>query len=477
VINQGGGTMNESKTKAKLSPLHVPISALAAAILATVCQPAFAAPDSANKEAEIENLKRELEAQRQVLDTQTKLLQNLLQGQEEQKKASAKAAQSDPPTAATTKPGELMPGVTVYGTADVNVANTNSGYGRKTTVGTGGMVASRLGVKGARDIGGDVKVIGEAEAGIAWDNGTVGNGAQTAGINDGAPSSGGLLGSGVQVFSRQAYVGLSSGAAGSLTLGRQYAGSYIAAAVNGYSMGVGFFGNGATLLPLIGGMPTRVNNSIVYKTPLVGGVFSGYLTYTVGSENNINTPTAVGATTTTDKAGQGWDLATFYRQGPFSASVSTWNVNAASYVTAGETALAKKQGAQIAANYNFGIVKVFGSYIGGKITGGNYENVTKTLSKASGWSTSAMVPLGKHAVFAAYSKLDDKSLLNKDASMVGLAYTYELYANTKLYANWGKLTNKGVSTYSLADGGDLVGTVATGGFSPSGFMVGLNANF
>jgi len=452
---------------------RLPLSAVAAAVMVAFCQPAAAA------DSDIDVLKKELAAQKNQLDAQRQLIERLLQGQEAQKQVIAKVEKQTAavPQSAPAKSGEILPGVTVYGTADVNVASVNSGFGSKTTFGTGGMIASRIGVKAERDIGNGWKAVGEAEAGLAFDYGTAGNAAAAQGINNAAPSSGGLLGTGAQIFSRQAYVGVSSTDLGKLTLGRQYAGSYIAAAANGYAMGVGLFGNGASLLPNIGGMPTRVNNSIVYQSPLIASSLSAYLTYTAGSENNVNTNTVSGATTVTDKSGQGWDLAMFYRQGPFGASLTTWNVNAASFVTAGETSLAKKTGAQVVANYDFGIMKVYGAYMTGTIGGGNYENVTKTLSKSSGWSLSAKVPLGKHTVYAAYSQLDDKSLLNKDANMVGLAYAYDLYTNTKLYASWGRLTNKGISTYSLLDGGDIVGNVTTPGYSPSGFMVGINNNF
>lgn len=425
------------------------LAALVASIGIIAALPALA-------DAEIDALKRDLAEQKQ-------LIQGLL---------ADKAAKSDAAATATAAPAAS--GVTFFGTADVNVARVNSGFGSKWSVGSGGMTASSLGVKGERDLGAGLKAIGTLEAGVAYDTGAASNGAVTNGINNSVPSTGGLVGSGPQLFSRQAFAGL-SGDFGALTLGRQYTGSYIAAAIFGNAMGPGFFGSSATFLPIVGGMPTRVNNSLVYRSPKAAGL-SAHLTATTGSENNVDTNTAVGATTTTDKAGQGWDAALLYSNGALLAALSTWDVNNSSFVTAGETALAKKRGAQLVANYNFGVVRVYGAFVTGKISGGNYENVTKTLSDSTGASVSASLPFGKSTVYVSYSELDDKSLLDKDGTLVGVAYAYELYKNTKLYASWGKQTNKGASTYSLADGGDLVGVVKNG-FSPSGVMAGFNVSF
>jgi predicted porin len=446
--------MKEPKMKA--------LSFAISGICLAVAMPAFA-------ETEIESLKREVAEQK-------RLIQSILAAQESQKKINSKmeAQTSDAKNVAVSS-GPGAQGVTLYGVADVNVSSMNSGQGRKVSLGSSGLSGSRLGVKGERDVGGGMKVVGLAEAGIAFDTGGVGNGATTLGLNNTTSSSGGLTGTGVQLFSRQIYAGLASNL-GSLTIGRQYSGSYLAASTTGTAMGPGFYGSSVGWLPIIGGMPTRANNSVVYGTPKLNG-FSGRVTYTVGSENNVSTNTAVGATTTNDKAGEGADLALMYANGPLDTALTTWNVNNTSFVTAGETGLAKRKGWQFAAKYDFGFVKLYGTVVSGTISGGNYESVTKTLSKALGSSVSASIPFGKSTVFISYTNFDDKSLLNKDGKLIGLSYTYDLYTNTKLYASWGKLANNSNSTYSLTDGGNLVGNVTTAGFSPTGLMGGLNYSF
>lgn len=432
-----------------------------------MAQPAFA-------DSELEVLKRELAEQKQRISDQQKMIERLMSAQESQKQINAKveaqvASTASKPAAA---PGDSLE---VYGVGDVNVASMNSGFGHKTSIGSGGMSSSRLGVKGERAISSDIKVVGLAEAGVLLDTGSTSNTQVTPGINNSYASSGGQNGTGPQLFSRQVFLGLKSETAGSVTLGRQYSGSYLAAAAIANAMGAGFYGTSAILLPLVG-MPTRVNNSLIYTSPKMGG-FTAMALVTTGSENNVVNDAVVGTTKTNDRAGQGSDLALFYKNGSLEAALTAWSVTNASYAAVGENALAKKTGAQLAANYDFGIIRVHGTYVQGKTSGGNYENVTKAYSKSSGSSLSASIPFGPNRFYVSYSQFDDKSVLNKDAKLVGLAYTYDLLKNTKLYATWGKMINNNSATYSLADGGNLVGNVTIPGFKPVGYMFGVNTTF
>lgn len=427
----------------------------------------------------------EVETLKRALADQKVLIERLLAAQQAQQEAIAKmkgeAWVASGVPAKEPASGQADASLVVYGVADVNVTSMNSGFGQKTSFGSGGLSSSRLGVKGERAVGDGWKAVGLAEAGLLLDTGSVGNAAVVPGINNSSASSGGQLGNGSQIFSRQVYLGLASGRWGSFTIGRQYAGSYVAA-VMANAMGVGLYGYSGAILPAAG-MPTRVNNSLVYLTPRLNG-FSGHVTYTTGNENNVanDTLTAPGATTkTNDRAGQGLDVAVTYMNGPFNAMASAWDIYNTSYAVpaAGpaETGLARRAGWQLGGSYDFGRVKAYGQLVAGKISGGNYENVTKALSKSSGWSVSALVPLGKHRLYASYTAFDDKSALDRDAKLVGLGYSYDLYANTKLYASWGKLINNENATYSLPDGGNLVGNVTTRGFSPVGYMAGVNVAF
>lgn len=468
----------------KTNMLSVPIRPLSLLVIsafsACAAMPAFA-------ETEMDAMKRELAEQRQMMAEQRQLIQQLMKAQEDQRKSDiqtggpnrAGGLQAGVPI---TTPAASSPALTIYGVADINASIVNSGYGQKSTIGSGGFSSSRLGFKGEKELGEDMKAVYLLEAGILFDTGSVGTGGVTPGIHNTTPSSYAQTSQGTQIFSRQIYAGLQT-RWGTLTGGRQYAGSYNSTAVMSTALGPGLFGSSAGLLPLIGGMPTRLNNSLVYVSPKLAG-FSTQLTVTSGSENNVNmvTPTGSGAgVMTTDKAGRGADLAFYYANGPLNATVTTWNLNNGSYVvpTSGpqETGLAKRKGWMIGGNYNLGFATIYAGYVTGTISGGNYENVTATLSKASGWSVSTGVPLAAGKLYASYSRLNDKSVRNKDADLIGLGYAYKLVDSTTLYTAWGKMLNNKNATYSLTDGGNLVGDVARTGFAPSGYMVGVNHVF
>lgn len=381
------------------------------------------------------------------------------------------AAGSTPPPETTYK---------FYGVADVGVTNTDSGFGSKIRLdGGGGFSASRIGINVKRTFG-DMSAIAVAEGGMLFNSGSVGAAAPAIGTNAAAVSSSGATGTGNQIFARQAFAGL-QGSFGQVTFGRQYTGSYVAAAVLGAAHGDGLYGNSATVTPLIGGMPTRANNSVVWKTPKFGGLYV-WSTYFTGNENNVASDTVTGAgataTTTNDKAGAGYDLAVIYGNGPLNATLTTWNVNGSSWASgAGETDLATKTGYQLAANYDFGSFKLFGTYVHGTISGGNYENVTKTLSDANGTGVSVLIPFGAHSVSYAYTQLSDNSLKHQDAKVQSISYWYTLAKDTTLYASYGRMENASTSSYALSDGGSLVGSVATPGFSPSGYQFGVNFTF
>lgn len=323
---------------------------------------------------------------------------------------------------------------------------------------------------------GGLKALYTLEAGILLDTGVTGNdNTGTTGLQNNAASSGGQTGTGSQLFSRQAFVGLSSDI-GSFTLGRQYSGSYLVAAGAGNAMGSSFYGGSVTLVGLIG-MPTRANNSMVYQSPEVAGM-KAYLTYTTGSENNVDVPTAASGSTAlqTSSSGSGYDAALFYTSGKFSGAITTWNVANASYA-ATETGIAQKTGWQMGANYDFGMAKIYATAANGSISGGNYENVTKTRSQTNAYSISAMVPIKKDKFYVSFTNFDDQSLQDKDAQLIGLGWSHNLDDRTIIYASYGQMQNASKSSYSLTDGGNLVGTVPVLGYSPTSFEVGINMSF
>ncbi len=457
---------------------HKIVAAVLAAMACATAMPAYSA------DAEVDALRQELAAQRKMIE---QLLANQKaapssspnSAEDVEKKLQAGGKQpltapANPPTPGTGTAIDTQ--LRFYGLADIALVEQNSGFGNKTRIdGSGGMQASRLGVQATRAFG-NIKATAVAELGVQFDSGSTGGTAPALGVNDTAVSSSGAPGTGPQIFSRQIWAGIDAGF-GQVSVGRQYTGSYIAVAVVGSAFGDGLYGNTGSFTPLLGGMPTRMNNSVIWATPKVAG-FYGVFSATTGSENNVNSSTVLTPTTTTnDKAGRGLDLAAFYSGGPLQAAVSAWSVNNTSWVTAGETGLAKKTGYQLAANYDLGFVKLFGNFVSGKIAGGNYQNVTKTLSNATGYGVSALFPFGNHHVVVTYTDVNDKSLLNKDGKLYGLSYWYTLFQNTDLYASAGYMQNSANATYPLNDAANDVGNVTRPGFNPRGVMTGIKYRF
>jgi predicted porin len=373
----------------------------------------------------------------------------------------------------TTASAQSKPTFVPYGIADVSVGTQNTGFGYRPSVNSGGFYASRFGFKGEAPLADAVAAVYVAEGGLHFDLGDMGNSTPAGGINNSAASSGGGNGTGPQLFARQMFAGIRT-PAGSLLVGRQYAGSYLVAA-GPATPWPGMYGSSATILAL-NGMPTRVNNAAVYVSPTLAGL-RAYLLAGTGSENNVDGTVASGTAFTNARAGRIGEATLFYSLGSLNLGASAWYVYNNTWVT-GETGLAIKKGWQAAANYDFfGHFTVYGTVTQGQITGGNYENVTKTLSKSVGWSGALMIPYGNSRLAFNYTNLNDKSKLNKDGDLLGVMYWYKLKPQTTVYTSAGWQKNHGTATYSLTDAGSLVGTPAKLGSDARGFQVGFAQEF
>lgn len=375
--------------------------------------------------------------------------------------------------ASTAAQAQSKPTFQPFGVADVSVAAQNTGFGYHASVNSGGFFASRLGFKGDASLTENVTAVYLAEGGLHFDMGDMGNSTSAGGINNSVGSSGGGNGSGPQLFARQMFAGVRT-PVGSLLIGRQYAGSYLVAA-GPATPWPGLYGSSASFLAL-NGMPLRVNNAVVYASPTVGGL-RAYLTGGTGAENNTEGNVASGSAFTNAKSGRVGDAALFYTLGGLNLGASAWYLYNGTFA-ANETGLATKKGWQAAANYNLAnLFTVYGTVTGGKITGGDYENVTKTLSDSLGWSTALMIPYGNNKLAFNYSHLNDKSKLNKDGDLWGLMYWYKIKPQSTIYATAGWQRNHGTATYSLLDAGSLVGSVARPGADARGFEAGFAQEF
>ncbi|MDR8730105.1 porin [Burkholderia pseudomultivorans] len=162
-------------------------------------------------------------------------------------------------------PAHAQSSVTLFGVVDDALTiNTNAKGARQTSLTSGAMGSPRWGLKGTEDLGGGLKSLFWIEGGFSTNTGA--------------------LGQGGDLFGRQAKVGLTHDAWGTLTLGRQYSAGYqlIGPMTSGGSFafsGAGFGTHPADLDNL--DSTYRVNNAIIYRTPQIRG-FTGMAMYSMG---------------------------------------------------------------------------------------------------------------------------------------------------------------------------------------------------
>ena len=245
-------------------------------------------------------------------------------------------------------------------------------------------ISSRWGMRGSESLGGGMSAIFQLESGFAADTGANG-------------VSGGVQ----QIFSREAWVGLSGGF-GTVRLGygltpyddvlgwahHQGANSW-ENRNNGVSGGAGFakrdlFTNYVNTSGCAStAFDARYGNSLSYATPDMGG-FSVRTQYALLGEATSNSCT-------------GWDTAFKYNKGPITAGVAYAmhrNFTSISSAAHNDDALRAYVG------YNFGIAKIDGTYETAR-----YKLATGTL-KYKYWELGALVPAGAWTLGVQYSQRD-----------------------------------------------------------------------
>jgi len=335
--------------------------------------------------------------------------------------------------------------VVMYGIVDAGLTSERGGAaGNKTAVQSGVASASRIGFKGTEDLGSGLSAIFKLEAGVKIDDGTLDNGNN-------------------RLFNREAYVGLSSKTAGTLTIGRQYTPYYETLRDVADPFAMGYAGTAKNLFPVAGNM-TRADNGVVYKTPSLYG-FSAAASYSLGE-------------TAGDSAAQRQLGASIgYTNGPLNVAVAYNNRN-------NDTATVKTNNighnSLIAANYDFKVVKVFAAY--GQDKGQNSAPLANTTNPfgytvapvASQDSADALVgvtvPAGNGVVMASYIRKNDKEVANNDASQWGVGYSYNLSKRTSAYLAYAKIKNKNGAAYTVGNNTEV-------GSGDKAFNIGVKHSF
>jgi predicted porin len=333
--------------------------------------------------------------------------------------------------------------VTVYGIVDMALVRESGGTANTTKLTSGVEAGSRLGFKGSEDLGGGLSAIFLLENGFQSDTGALGQG--------------GLL------FGRQAYAGLQSKTAGTLTLGRQYTPQYLAiAAIDPF--GSGTAGDTKNLMAATGNSASRMDNSIKYASPSMNG-FNAELVYGAGEVSGDST------------AGRQFGAALAYASGPLTLRLAHHNRNNDT-ATVKNTSAAKNS--VLTALYDFGVLKAHFAY---GVDKGLNSALPRTLTNPFGYAVAptpstdsdvvllgVTVPQGVGTWLASYIRKNDKTSFNQDAQQLAAGYRYYLSRRTDLYAVYAYIRNRNGAGYTA-------GSAIEGGTGNRGLNLGIRHTF
>jgi predicted porin len=314
--------------------------------------------------------------------------------------------------------------------------------------------SSRLGVRGTEALGGGLSAIFQIESGVNAD------------------ISGGVL------ASRETFVGL-QGTWGTFKMG------YF---LTPYDDIHPIFGNVPTLTTSIlstasiwaqgsqsndnGGYDNRDGNSIRYDSPKIAGFTgSAQLSTWDFSPASGGGGTSYGTDAQAKRHAYELDLGGYYSNGPFNAGIAYASREKVRGPSFNDWALS------IAANWNFGVVKVGGVY-----ERLDYDTATGSLTR-NDWGISATVPIGPGELYGFYGMAGDGSGSSANGTRVGqiikgdstgaafweISYTYALSKRTLAYAGFVQTRNDNNAPYNF----NINPYTVVPGANANGFVLGL----
>jgi predicted porin len=243
--------------------------------------------------------------------------------------------------------------VTLYGAIDDSIQyihNATPTGSNQVGLFQGNLSGSRWGLKGSEDLGAGLKAVFQLENGFNPNTGKLGQGSRE--------------------FGRQAFVGLSSNAYGTFTMGRQY--DPLVDLVQGITANNYFSSMFATAGDVDNNdNSSRTNNAVKYVSPVFGGV-------------QVEAMYAFGGVAGQTGSGQTWSAAASYNHGPLSLAGGYFvadnpSVNGAVRTTWGGTSDGTFDGSLINLGYqtakSINIGRLAAQYVAGSFTFGvDYSN-------------------------------------------------------------------------------------------------------
>jgi general bacterial porin, GBP family len=329
---------------------------------------------------------------------------------------------------------QLVPtvGFTTHGVLDACVVSLKSATGPRWLLNGGGCYyGSRLGFRGAEDLGDGLRAYFVLEHGFSADNGQVAQGGR--------------------FWGRRALVGFSGGF-GSVEAGREYAPAfYLINQVDPMLTGIG-----SGLATIWSGSAStasgRTDNSITYQTPSMAGVTVRLIV----APGEQAAPAAA-------RGGRTQGLGITYRGQKLYAALSYANVaNAADTGNDRATTLGLK--------YDFGPVVLAGIAQSGGWEGTRTaaapSSATAIFSRSfKSYLIGGTWKLGLNSLAATFKRYDDRTTADYDADVWTLTYVHVLSKRTQLYAGVTRLKNARASSYGASDGNGAYTGTAPGGAS------------
>jgi predicted porin len=323
--------------------------------------------------------------------------------------------------------------VTLYGILDTYLGYTNAGgKGAQTAMQSGGLSASRVGIKGSEDIGGGLRATFDLENGIL--------------TNSGAATDSTLA------FSRSAWVGLGT-PYGEFRFGRQNSVLLLMhSKFDAFSGGTygSFLHNASTFA-------FRYDNMITYWSPNIAG-----FTFSAGA--------SLGGQTSPHDALNAYVGSIDYQRGPLYLGVSHAEQNGANGKNITKTTFA-------GGSYQFGsLTGYFGYYRGNNLGSNISTNVEGKYHSVYSLSTTySVTPALRLAAGVGYAQ--DSSSQNNNAGEVSVGAFYSFSKRTLVYGTLERLVNRHGATYALIANGPITPNTPTRGEGVTGAQIGILHSF
>jgi predicted porin len=294
---------------------------------------------------------------------------------------------------------------TVYGIIDLGLTRSSSNTaGTRVGLDSGNWYGSRLGFRGAEDLGGGLSAIFDLENGFSADTGSAAQGGR--------------------LFGRHAWVGLKGGF-GTLRLGRSWMPTYslLTDVIDPFEDGLAgaasaFFGRN-----IFTAIDIRMQNAVFYSNSL-GGLRAD-VAYSLGE--------VAGNTSANSQISTAFTYAT----GPLKAVLGYHDVKDAAGTGSAKLTF-------VGGTYDFGPVKL---HLG--LDKQKTDAAGATTADANDVLVGVTVPVGAGRILASYNRLNDRTPTNADMKQYAVGYTYDMSKRTTLYTSYGHISLNDANRFNV----------------------------